>query len=163
MTRLTQVAPAQEGGSIMRRMTAMFRPKRKLPASESNSTGAISSRNHNAIGCMYIAPDLHRPTGGPVESESDDESDIRCPSGLGSAVSLAPPPASTPPLPDADGIDNPKVAETSDGPSVGIHNGPRASSSPNLLRSLSQKVKNKLRRRGTVGNHDKPPPQSCHS
>ncbi|KAJ2913095.1 hypothetical protein MD484_g7328, partial [Candolleomyces efflorescens] len=143
------------GGSIMRRMSSMFRPKRKPLPPPSNlnfsaaQSGSVSSRSHNAIGYMYMAPDLYRSPGGSVESETYDESedDIRRPSGLGSAVSLTLPPSPSLLIqPDVE-----KVANPSDVSSDGVYNRSRAISSPNLLRSLSQKAKNKLRRRSVSG------------
>ncbi|RXW22300.1 hypothetical protein EST38_g3545 [Candolleomyces aberdarensis] len=144
------------GGSIMRRMSSMFRPKRKPPPPPSslNSNGAqsgsVSSRSHNAIGTMYIASDLYRSPGGSIESDYDEsEDDIRRPSGLGSAVSLTLPPSpSLLKQPEVNGFDK---ATNTGASSDGIYTRSRAISSPNLLRSLSQKAKNKLRRRSVGG------------
>ncbi|KAJ2925787.1 hypothetical protein H1R20_g11301, partial [Candolleomyces eurysporus] len=100
---------------------------------------------------MYIASDLYCSPGGSIESEYDElEDDIRRPRGLGSAVSLTLPPPSPSLLiqPELNGTDQ---ATNGGASSDGIYTRSRAISSPNLLRSLSQKAKNKLRRRSIGG------------
>ncbi|KAJ2928432.1 hypothetical protein H1R20_g8665, partial [Candolleomyces eurysporus] len=123
------------GGSIMRRMSSMFCPKRKppLPVSSLNSNGAqsvsVSSRSHNTIGTMYIVLDLYRSPGGSIESDYDkSEDNIRRPK-----------------------LNRTDQATNSGASSDGIYTRSRAISSLNLLRSLSQKAKNKLCRRSVGG------------
>lgn len=130
------------GSSIIRRMSHMFRPKRKSPPQNLNFNANMPKPGFmNNRGTMYIAESTRRPradstssTGGGDESEDD----IRRPSGLGSAVSLDILPPSPSFIPKGDASDSHNFSE-------GIYARTRAVSSPNLLRSLSLRAKNKLR------------------
>lgn len=154
----------QDKNKILWRVSSMFRSKRKAsPQTAPSSWGASRA----AIGSMYIAQNSgkHRQHDSEDESYDESEDDIRRPSGLGSAVSLAPPPSPSffqfiknSPKPHVDHQGSPEADSVRTDSADGAHplSRIRAVSTPNLLRSISVKAKKSFRRTDRTSRAEAP-------
>ncbi|TEB35267.1 hypothetical protein FA13DRAFT_1331819 [Coprinellus micaceus] len=142
-----------EKKNIMRRVSSIFKGKSKVTPSlnVAGKTAPSAWNARNAIGTMYIAEEGRS---GAYESDvetCESEDDIRRPSGLGSAVSLMIPPSPswlrlsnqalvTKPCGSTESDDTKTTADDAS------YARGRATSTPNLIRSITVKAKDKIRK-----------------
>ncbi len=115
---------SEEGRGLLKRVGSMLTPRKKP------NLVVCSALHHNPVRPSY---DSNISTG-----SRESEAEIRCPSGLGSAVSIISFPSCSPTIDVFGPINSPPLIK-------------RAISTPNLLRSLSQRVK-QIRRPSIITN-----------